>query len=250
MYRDPSYLIHQYIELDKTVPEIAESLGVSKATICKYMKRFGIKRTKVRKPKNLVTIKCENCFKPFKRYKGILSKHNFCGYDCYHAWMIDNTAGERSPNWRGGITAISSNGLKTVEWRTVRKVLFARFPFCVMCGSENYLQGHHIKTRGDRPDLMYSIDNLITLCRRCHAGIKGKEIDWEDYFTRIVRKSGELLETPNGNAEGNQQPSRLNVISIVNRKVQRLTGEESQTNKPDTSAAPERDDIVRAYGKP
>jgi hypothetical protein len=64
----------------------------------------------------------------------------------------------------------------------------------------------------------------------------------------MVCKGGELLEHPNGNAEGNQQPSRLNV-QIVNRKVQRLMGEDAQTNKPNTSAAPERDDIVRAYRK-
>lgn len=97
---------------------------------------------------------------------------------------------------------------------------------------------------------MYAIENLVTLCRKCHARIKGKETQWEDYFTRIIRKSGELLETPNGKAEGNQQPSQSNVVKIVDWKVQRLMGEETTTNKPDTSAAPERDDIVRACGKP
>ena len=249
MYRDKAYLIEQYIERGKTVPEIAEDCGVCKATVWKHMKMHGIKMDKVRRSKNLVTIKCANCFKPFRRYRGILSKNNFCGYDCYHEWMVGNTAGENSINWKGGITAISSNGLKTIEWRTVRSELFARFPFCVLCGSLDHLQGHHIKKRDTRPDLIYSIENLVTLCRGCHASIKGKETDWEDYFTRIVCKGGELLGSPNGNAEGNQQPSRSNVVSMVGRKVQRLTGEDTQTNKPDTSAAPERDDIVRAYRK-
>lgn len=77
-----------------------------------------------------------------------------------------------------------------------------------------------------------------------------RTVPGEDYFTRIIRKSGELLETPNGKAEGNQQPSQSNVVKIVDWKVQRLMGEETTTNKPDTSAAPERDDIVRACGKP
>jgi hypothetical protein len=60
-------------------------------------------------------------------------------------------------------------------------------------------------------------------------------------------KSGELLEPLTGNAEGNQQPSSSNDIE-VGEKVQRLTGEES-TNNPDTSARPERDDIVRYSGE-
>lgn len=53
-------------------------------------------------------------------------------------------------------------------------------------------------------------------------------------------KSGELLGHPQ--YEDNQQPSSLNDIK-VGEKVHRLTGEES-TNNPDTSARPERDDIV------
>lgn len=51
-------------------------------------------------------------------------------------------------------------------------------------------------------------------------------------------KRGELLETPNSlsRAMDNQQPSQSNVKNIVDWKVQRLIGEESQTNKPNTSA--------------
>lgn len=47
--------------------------------------------------------------------------------------------------------------------------------------------------------------------------------------------------------EGNQQPSLSNG-KYVDRKVQRLTGEEP-TNNPDTSARPERDDIVWTHRK-
>lgn len=49
-------------------------------------------------------------------------------------------------------------------------------------------------------------------------------------------KSGELLETPNATGEGNQQLSRSNVLSFVGRKVQRLPGEDAQSNNPGTSA--------------
>jgi hypothetical protein len=59
-------------------------------------------------------------------------------------------------------------------------------------------------------------------------------------------KSGELLGPPleNLQPEDNQQPSSSNEIKKVDEKVHRLTGEENSTNNPDTSARPERDDIV------
>jgi len=97
----------------------------------------------------------------------------------------------------------------------------------------------------------YEHDNLITVCRSCHSTIKGKEKQWEGYFGRIVCKGGELRENLNAQkAHGNPQPSRENVLSFVSRKVHRLTVEDAQSNKTDTSAAPERDEIVGAYGKP
>ena len=62
--------------------------------------------------------------------------------------------------------------------------------------------------------------------------------------TDIKRKWGELLETRLFTNKGNQHPSRANDIKVT-RKVQRLTVEES-TNKTDTSAPLEREDIVRS----
>ena len=63
----------------------------------------------------------------------------------------------------------------------------------------------------------------ITLCVPCHKKVHDE-------------KRGELLETPNTIGEDNQQPICGNVIKFVPQPVQRLMGEDSQTNKPDTSA--------------
>jgi hypothetical protein len=60
----------------------------------------------------------------------------------------------------------------------------------------------------------------------------------------VGQQVGELLEPLIGNAKGNQQPRRVNDI-IVARKVQRLMVEES-TDNTNTSAHPERDDIVQS----
>jgi hypothetical protein len=165
--------------------------------------------------------------------------------------MVGNTAGENNVNWKGGISSFCSDDLKNEDWRSVRKEVLRRFPFCVICGNrEKRMNVHHIVPRKKVSSRTYDMDNLITLCHSCHLKVKGKESQWEAYFTRLICKSGELLGNPNERDEGNQQPSQSNVIQIVDWKVQRLTGEDSRTDKPDTSAAPERDDIVRAYGKP
>lgn len=65
---------------------------------------------------------------------------------------------------------------------------------------------------------------------------------------RVVCKEGELQESLNIILiHGNPQPSSSNCkIFIVDGKVQRPTGEDLQTNKPDTSALSERNEMVRA----
>jgi 5-methylcytosine-specific restriction endonuclease McrA len=40
---------------------------------------------------------------------------------------------------------------------------------CVRCGSRHGLEIDHIQPVRDRPDLGFSLDNLQTLCGRCHA---------------------------------------------------------------------------------
>ena len=248
-YKDKEYLINQYCN-GKTIIDIANDLDVSKSTIWKYFKKFGIKMDKVRSRRVKVYVECSNCQKPLMRYPSTLSERNFCGYECYHSWMVGNTTGKNSNNWKGGVTAISSDNLKTPEFRALKKIVLRDFPFCVMCGNTSHLHIHHIKTRRECPELAFDKKNLITLCRSCHAHIKGSEKNWEKYFTRLICKGDELRETLNSKEHGNPQPSQSNVIDIVGWKVQRLTVEDSQTNKTDTSVAPERDEIVRAYGKP
>lgn len=39
---------------------------------------------------------------------------------------------------------------------------------CVICGSEDNLEAHHVKPVAKFPDLALDINNGITLCQRCH----------------------------------------------------------------------------------
>jgi len=249
---DRNLLISLYCDKKLSLREISRQTGITHGTISRYLKESGVEISKGHSTKRIEVL-CDYCQKPIVRYPSTLStiRGNFCSYVCIYAWQSEgNMKDEKSPAWKGGITRISSDNLKTVEWREAKKIVLDKFPICSICGNDQKRDVHHIKTRKEHPELVFEINNLITVCRSCHSTIKGKEKKWEDYFTRIVCKGGELRGNLNAKAHDNPQPSQENVIDLVSWKVHRLTVEDSQSNKTDTSAAPERDEIVGAYGKP
>jgi len=54
------------------------------------------------------------------------------------------------------------------------------------CCSRSKLQVHHIKTWAKNPGLRFSTANGITLCRKCHDSVKGKEHDFETFFLKLL----------------------------------------------------------------
>ena len=42
---------------------------------------------------------------------------------------------------------------------------------CIVCGSTEKLEAHHVKPRAQFPELALEIDNGITLCKKCHNEI-------------------------------------------------------------------------------
>jgi len=157
--------------------------------------------------------------------------------------------GEKSPSWKGGVCNVSEmiRGRLYTAWV---KYIFQRDGYtCRLCSEKGgKLVAHHTRTfaqirdavieshpelnlndyRGrDRlADLVIDAHELsdgITLCRSCH----------KNHHLENGVNCGDIL--PSG-VEDNPQPSQSNVISIVGWKVQRLTGEDTQTNNPDTSA--------------
>lgn len=59
---------------------------------------------------------------------------------------------------------------RTKEYREFRAMAWERDGNkCTKCGSIENLCIHHLISRTERPDLRFDIDNVITLCRKCHA---------------------------------------------------------------------------------
>ena len=90
---------------------------------------------------------------------------------------------------KGFLLKINSNGLLTktelkkqnnkskARWEKVRNQVLERDNYkCLVCGKPA-TQVHHIHLRSKRKDLMYEINNLVSLCDKhhCHQSTEGLE---------------------------------------------------------------------------
>jgi 5-methylcytosine-specific restriction protein A len=55
------------------------------------------------------------------------------------------------------------------RWEKLRIQMLRRSPMCSDCQRNPANEVHHIQKAKDRPDLMYTESNLMTLCRSCHS---------------------------------------------------------------------------------
>jgi hypothetical protein len=74
-------------------------------------------------------------------------------------------------------------------WRTAVKTRDGNMCQWPGCCSRNRLEVHHIKTWRKHPLLRFCITNGITLCKTCHASIKGREEDYETFFIKLIEWS-------------------------------------------------------------
>lgn len=82
--------------------------------------------------------------------------------------------GERSSNWKGGITPVNKLIRGSIEYKLWRGSVFERDQFtCQDCGDGRggNLQAHHIRPFSLFPELRFAIDNGITLCKECHMRV-------------------------------------------------------------------------------
>jgi 5-methylcytosine-specific restriction endonuclease McrA len=106
----------------------------------------------------------------------------------------------RSSYRRRSASAWARQVTQTPEWASWRQQVFQRDGYrCVMCpntpaaklafrASRRHLEPHHIQRKIDHPELVYEVDNGVTLCDHCHAKVTDHERDYEKRFQTYVRK--------------------------------------------------------------
>jgi 5-methylcytosine-specific restriction endonuclease McrA len=82
-------------------------------------------------------------------------------------------------------------------YKRFRTEIRKRDKHCKMpgCNAIRLLQVHHILPWACAPYLRYEPRNAITLCKKCHDSIKGKEEHYIELFSRIVER---MYDNPNG----------------------------------------------------
>ena len=135
---------------------------------------------------NSVKRVCKQCGAVFYRCpaKIALGRGIYCSKECYHKGMVGlnkgvkrseetiaKLSGKNHYNWKGGRSLINRKRLKNREWDGIKKLVYARDNrMCQKCkkhcGWMDISCHHKVPWRIVHDD---NLDNLITLCRSCHA---------------------------------------------------------------------------------
>ena len=132
-------------------------------------------RNRVKKEK--VKQVCSKCNRIYFRYPSHsnVGKNNYCSNECRYLDNKNWISGEKNPRWKGGF-----NGVQNIRWcpeyRIWRLKVFERDKYvCQECGNKssrkNPLHAHHIIKFSESIELMFELDNGITMCKSCHLKI-------------------------------------------------------------------------------
>ena len=78
--------------------------------------------------------------------------------------------GSKNANWKGGLTELIKGIRRSPEFYQWRKAILERDNHtCQDCGSTEKVDTHHLKSLIDHPELVFDINNGLTLCEECHT---------------------------------------------------------------------------------
>jgi len=127
-------------------------------------------RRSVLKPKKNYTLK-KKPLSPGKNYKGLAK-----------------TGHLNSNNSELKKTELNKQNEKAKQkWEEIRLAILKRDNNkCIVCGKKA-TQVHHIHLRSKRRDLIYSENNLVSLCDKCHAHSGTENLEWVNRRIALVK---------------------------------------------------------------
>lgn len=122
--------------------------------------------------------------------------------------------GKRNPNYKHGKYIRRPRDFKIHQFAPVRNRAFNRDEYtCYYCKKKGgHLHAHHILPYWVKPEAFLDIDNLVTVCTKCHFN-KAHNRDWHRFDTELVSDS--LLQKYSFNRERLNDLATLKVDAIV-----------------------------------
>ena len=113
-----------------------------------------------------IIVLCGICSKKIEIPPNALRKNNFCSMICASRYKI----GDKSSQWKGGITPINSKIRHSRKYKLWREAVFKRDGYtCTWCKQKGgKLNADHIKQFAFYPKLRFKLINGRTLCKECH----------------------------------------------------------------------------------
>lgn len=164
----------------------SKTIDKLKNTIKKNGGHKGEKNPRWRGGISKIKATCDHCGKEhlfrtcnFKNYN-----FHFCSNNCRGLWLSENITGEKAPGWMGG----KSFEPYSKEFnKKLKELIRTRDNYnCQICSKKQGkipLPVHHI----DYNKLNSNLDNLITLCNKCHGKTNFNRDDWEYKLKILIR---------------------------------------------------------------
>jgi len=124
-----------------------------------------------------IDVICKECNNIFSTHLSVLKQNRgkFCSKDCANLYRSKHVVQDKHPNWQGGKTSKAKCIRSSKEYKEWRNSVFERDNYtCQKCRQYGgNLNTHHIIhfkdiLEEDDQEMLYNIDNGITLCKECH----------------------------------------------------------------------------------
>jgi len=163
----------------KSLEEIAQKYNTTAMTIRSKILKAGHKTRDYKEATILSNDKYSNLKKAHNKIK------TMCKTGEFQRNKSAKLQGISPEEWTGFITPENERLYKSPEWKELQKQCFKKDNYiCQLCKIRGgHLQMHHIKPKAKYPELQLCINNVVTLCKKCHDSTKGNEEKYEHHFT-------------------------------------------------------------------